>query len=62
LQLRPSDVWHVGDSLSTDVAGALTSGISSVWLNRRRQELGPSDPHPDLEITSLGAIPPLLLG
>jgi putative hydrolase of the HAD superfamily len=62
LQLTPSDVCHIGDSLSTDVAGALASGISSVWLNRSRRELGPSDPHPDLQVTSLRELPALLLG
>jgi putative hydrolase of the HAD superfamily len=60
LQLTPSDVWHVGDGLSTDVAGALASGISSVWLNRGRRELGPSDPHPDLQIASLRELPALI--
>jgi HAD-hyrolase-like len=46
-------VWHVGDSLATDVAGAVAVGIRSVWLNRTGRQLAPSDPRPDSEITSL---------
>jgi putative hydrolase of the HAD superfamily len=29
-----SDVVHVGDSLETDVLGALRAGATAVWLNR----------------------------
>ncbi|MGH9229912.1 MAG: HAD family hydrolase, partial [Acidimicrobiales bacterium] len=61
LQLTGADVWHVGDSLSTDVAGAAAAGIPSVWLNRGRGQLAPSDPRPDLEITSLRELPEKLI-
>jgi putative hydrolase of the HAD superfamily len=53
LHLTAADVWHVGDSLSTDVAGAVAAGIWSVWLNRTGRQLAPSDPRPDGEIASL---------
>lgn len=60
LQLKAEDVWHVGDSLSTDVAGAAAAGIRSVWLNRAQRELTPSDPVPDVRVTSLSELADLL--
>jgi putative hydrolase of the HAD superfamily len=53
LQLTSADVWHVGDTPSTDVAGAAAAGIHSVWLNRARRTLESDEPRPDAEITSL---------
>ncbi len=44
---------HVGDSLRSDIGGALASGITAVWLNRTGAVRGPADPQPDLEIGSL---------
>jgi putative hydrolase of the HAD superfamily len=61
LQLTSTDVWHVGDSLSTDVAGAAAAGIPSVWLIRSRRQIAPSDPRPDLEIISLRDLPERLI-
>ena len=46
-------VWHVGDSLTTDVAGARAAGLVAVWLNRGRSSRSQADPEPDLEIQSL---------
>ncbi len=34
LQIDAENVWHVGDNLKTDVAGANGAYITSVWLNR----------------------------
>jgi len=34
LGLRPDDVLHIGDSRSSDVAGAAALGIPVVWVNR----------------------------
>jgi putative hydrolase of the HAD superfamily len=28
------DAWHIGDSLESDVAGAIAAGLQPVWLNR----------------------------
>lgn len=53
LECAPSEAWHVGDSLSTDVAGALGSGIVAVWLNRDHQVRTSTDPRPDIEVSSL---------
>lgn len=32
--LRPDEVVHIGDSLSSDVKGASALGINAVWINR----------------------------
>lgn len=59
LGTEPAAVWHIGDNLGTDVAGACTAGLTAVWLNR----LGaapPADVRPDHEIRSLSELPALL--
>ena len=53
LPVEPENVWHVGDSLTTDVAGAKAAGLTAVWLNRSGLVRRESDPEPDLEIRSL---------
>ena len=35
LGLSPSDLWMVGDNYDKDIAGAITSGWHSLWINRR---------------------------
>lgn len=49
----PDQVWHVGDWLPSDVAGANAAGLTSVWLNRPRRPRRADEPVPHLEITSL---------
>lgn len=61
LELTGTGVWHVGDSLSTDVAGASAARLGSVWLNREQRVRGPADPLPDVEVTSLRRLLALLL-
>jgi putative hydrolase of the HAD superfamily len=58
--LTAAEVWHVGDSLSTDVAGAQAAGICSVWLNRTGQALTEADPIPDLQVNSLDEVAEML--
>ena len=53
MKVSAEDVWHVGDNLSTDVAGANLAGLKSVWLNRFDEAREPESPIPDLEVTSL---------
>ncbi len=60
VRLEPEGVWHVGDSLITDVAGAKAAGLTAVWLNRRGLLRKEGDPEPDLEISSLKELPALL--
>ena len=32
--LKPEQVVHIGDSLRSDVKGAMTVGIDTIWINR----------------------------
>ena len=60
LAVERENVWHVGDSLTTDVAGANAAGLSAVWLNRSGLSRGEGDPEPDVEIRSLSNLMALL--
>jgi putative hydrolase of the HAD superfamily len=61
LGVNPENAWHVGDSLSADVAGAHAAGLTAVWLNRDRLPWKEGDPKPDYEIRSLTELAGLLL-
>lgn len=37
--IAPQEAVHIGDSLSSDVAGAEAAGIKAVWLNRRKRPI-----------------------
>ena len=63
LGISAENAWHIGDSLKSDVGGANGAGITSVWINRYRDqgvELRDGDPRPDFEIASLLELPALL--
>jgi 2-haloalkanoic acid dehalogenase type II len=51
-KLNPSEVIHVGDSLSSDVKGAQQIGIPVAWINRKNKKL-PENIKPDLVTNSL---------
>ena len=52
--------WHVGDSLTSDVAGAANARLGAgVWLNRSGAAR-PEGVRPDYEIASLRELPDLL--
>jgi len=54
LGVAPESAWHIGDSLSADVAGAKAAGLgAAVWLNRNGAVRTAAEPQPDLEIASL---------
>jgi FMN phosphatase YigB (HAD superfamily) len=53
-------VWHVGDNLATDVAGAQRAGLAGVWLNRDDRSRVLDDPVPDLEVRSLSELSTVL--
>jgi putative hydrolase of the HAD superfamily len=53
-------VWHVGDSLTTDVAGAKAADLTAVWLNRSGRVRREGDPEPNIEIRSLSNLVALL--
>ena len=60
LGVDKENAWHVGDSLKTDVAGALGAGFTAVWLNRAGVHRDEGDPKPDHEIRSLKELAPLV--
>ncbi|MCZ7570369.1 MAG: HAD family hydrolase [Ardenticatenaceae bacterium] len=60
LPVERENVWHVGDSLTTDVAGAKAAGLTAVWLNRGGLPRREGDPEPDVEIRSLSNLMALL--
>ncbi len=60
LGVEPESAWHVGDSLGTDVAGALGAGLIAVWLNRAGVNRKEGDPRPDYEIQSLKELTSLI--
>ena len=62
LGVPPEDVWHVGDNLATDVAGARAAGLTAVWVNRLGATRTPGDPEPHHELRSLAELPRLLDG
>lgn len=37
--INAHEAVHIGDSLSSDVKGAIAAGINAVWLNRSRREV-----------------------
>ena len=53
LGVAPDYVWHVGDSLESDVAGARNACLTAVWLNRNGATRSPEHPEPHVEIRSL---------
>jgi len=55
LQSNPHETAHIGDLLQTDVAGAKSFGMKTVWLNRAG-EVNKSDIKPDYEVRRLSQI------
>ncbi|WP_392674800.1 HAD family hydrolase [Streptomyces sp. LN785] len=61
MALGAAEVCHVGDSLVTDVGGALNAGLgASIWLNRSQAARDPRLRPPSHEITSLRELPALI--
>jgi HAD superfamily hydrolase (TIGR01458 family) len=62
--LSPGEVAMVGDSLSTDIAGAKAAGSRAILVRTGKfdeEELGRSAVQPDLVVDSLAAVPGALL-
>ena len=55
----PARAAMVGNSLTSDIAGAQNTGVHAVWLNRDGSPLT-GDAHPDTTITSLNELPGLI--
>ena len=60
VDVEPTQAWHIGDTLATDIAGAKAAGVAAVWINRSNRTRREYDPKPDIEIDSLSRIPSLL--
>lgn len=63
LKLRPEQILHVGDDLTTDVAGSVRSGLQACWINLRGGNLmtaADSRLLPTLEITRLASLTALI--
>ena len=56
LGVRPDEALHVGDSLSSDVAGAKAAGIAAVWINRDGRNIPPGGQKPDYVWTDLSGL------
>ena len=59
---RADQAVYIGDSIENDMAGARASGIEPIWMNRVGREWAVPTPQPDLTITDLFQLPPLLDG
>ena len=53
LGVSANEAWMVGDSLDSDVAGALNAGVTGVWLNPNGHPRGPVQPQAHHVIESL---------
>jgi HAD superfamily hydrolase (TIGR01549 family) len=61
LGVPAEETWHVGDSLASDVAGALNAGLqAAVWYNCAGAECGAEDAQPHFQIAALSELPALL--
>lgn len=57
--LALDEILHVGDDLTTDIQGALQSGMQACWLNTKNSNLlttNESDILPHVEITGLASL------
>ena len=46
--LSPSEVWFVGDTLQSDIAGAKQAGLWAVWYNRQKKGAEGILPHAEV--------------
>ena len=61
LDAAPEETWHIGDSLGSDVAGALNAGLdAAVWLNRHGHQRAAGDAEPHHEVEDLHGLVSLL--
>ena len=60
VQVSPREAIYVGDSLTWDIPGAKNAGLYSVWINRKRVRRPHDATQPDVEITTLRDLIPIL--
>lgn len=51
--VKREKIVFVGDSLERDISGALSAGLSTVWINTESSHVDQSFPKPDLVIQDL---------
>ncbi len=56
LGLEPSETLHVGDSLQSDVRGAMELGIPVLWINRRKTMLPAGSLNPQFTFPDLSGL------
>jgi FMN phosphatase YigB (HAD superfamily) len=56
----PDAALYVGDSATSDVAGAASAGLRTCWLNPSGQPLPPDAPRPDWQLADLRELPAVL--
>ena len=56
LDAMPAETVHVGNSLETDVAGALSAGLEAVWIPVEESPTGTPEPEPTFVLDSLAAL------
>lgn len=59
--VAPSDALMIGDSLNSDIAGAVRAGIDSCWFNPKSKPL-PAGARPTYEVRTLGECAGIALG
>ncbi len=59
LDLKPGELWMIGDNYDKDITGALDSGWHSIWINRRN--LPKPERLPDYEVLTDKELTALLL-
>ena len=62
VDVPPDSVIHVGDSLHSDVQGATTVGLTSVWLHRENRIHDIGECRANFTINTLNEMSPLLIG
>ena len=62
IRLGPHEVIHVGDSLTSDVAGAACLGMPVACVNRQGRPAPAAGPRPTYEVADLGELLVLLDG
>ena len=59
-RVRPDEAVHIGNSLTSDVAGAKAAGMLAIWLNRGGAIPQLHEPRPDHQVASLSEVSNLL--
>jgi len=60
--VAPIEAVHVGDSLSSDIAGAIAAGLrASIWVSLGSGLVSENGPRPDFTVTSITELPIVLV-